>query len=48
LRRPVEKVLEEVRNDILSVEKAKDEYGVIIDPVTLEVGLEATHAIRGW
>jgi N-methylhydantoinase B len=46
-KRPIEKVREEVRNDILSVEKAKKDYGVVIDPVTFEVDMEATRAIRG-
>jgi len=47
LKRPIERVLEEVRNSVLSVEKAKEEYGVVISPVTLEVDMEATRGIRG-
>ncbi|NIS59519.1 MAG: hydantoinase B/oxoprolinase family protein, partial [Proteobacteria bacterium] len=35
--RPVEKVLEDVVNELVSVEKAKQDYGVVIDPETLEV-----------
>jgi N-methylhydantoinase B len=46
-KRPIEKVLEEVRNEVLSVEKAKEEYGVVIEPMTLEVDMEATRTIRG-
>lgn len=46
-KRPVELVREEVRNEIISVEKAKENYGVVIDPVTLEIDMEATRAIRG-
>ncbi len=46
-KRPIEKVREEVRNGIISVEKARDDYGVVIHPETFEVDLEATLAIRG-
>ncbi|MBW2122372.1 MAG: hydantoinase B/oxoprolinase family protein [Deltaproteobacteria bacterium] len=44
--RPVEKVQEEVRNDIISPEKAREDYGVVIDPETFEVDMEATRKIR--
>ena len=46
-KRPIEKVREEVRNDIISVEKAREDYGVVIDPKTFAVDMEATRAIRG-
>jgi N-methylhydantoinase B len=46
-KRPIEIVREEVRNEIISAENAKEDYGVVIDPVTFEVDLEATRAIRG-
>jgi N-methylhydantoinase B len=46
-RRSVEKVREEVRNEIISVGSAKEDYGVVIDPVTCEPDLKATRAIRG-
>jgi N-methylhydantoinase B len=45
--RPAEVVREEVRNGIISVEKAKADYGVVIDPETFEVDKKATWAIRG-
>jgi N-methylhydantoinase B len=35
--RPVERVLEEVRNGVISVESARDDYGVEIDPETWAV-----------
>ncbi len=44
--RPVEKVLKDVRNDVVSVEKAREDYGVVIDPETLEVDREATEKLR--
>ena len=47
LRRPLEKVREDVINEYLSVEKAKEDYGVVIDPVTLEVDYKKTAEIRG-
>jgi len=46
-KRPIETVQEEVRNEIISVEKATEDYGVVIDPMTFEVDEEATRAIRG-
>jgi N-methylhydantoinase B len=45
--RPVEKVLEDVTNEVVSVESAREDYGVVIDPVTLTVDLEATVRRRG-
>ena len=45
--RPIEKVHEDVLNEFLSVQKVKEDYGVVIDPVTLEVDYEKTAQIRG-
>ncbi len=36
----------EVKNGILSLEKAREDYGVIIDPETYEVNLEETEILR--
>jgi N-methylhydantoinase B len=44
--RPAEKVLDEVINEIVSIEKAKDDYGVIIDPESLRIDYAATRKIR--
>lgn len=45
--RPVEKVLQEVRDEITSVEKARESYGVVVDPETLELDEDATNVLRG-
>ncbi len=45
--RPIEKVLEDVTNELVSIEKARDDYGVIIDPESLTVDFEATRQRRG-
>jgi N-methylhydantoinase B len=45
--RPEEKVLEEVRNEVISVEKARIDYGVLIDPSTMTIDKEATSKLRG-
>lgn len=44
--RAVESVREDVRNGLVSVENARDLYGVEIDPSTLEVDEEATRSLR--
>lgn len=46
LKRPVEKVVRDVRNGFVSAEKAKKDYGVVIDPVTLTVNREKTRRRR--
>ncbi|HEX2196733.1 MAG TPA: hydantoinase B/oxoprolinase family protein [Actinomycetota bacterium] len=46
LRRPPEKVLEDVRNGYVSVGEAKRSYGVIVDDQTLELDEEATAEYR--
>jgi N-methylhydantoinase B len=45
--RPVEKVLEEVRNEVISLERAETDYGVVIDRSTMTVDMEATFRLRG-
>lgn len=44
--RPVEKVLKDVKNGVVSVAKAREDYGVVIDPVSLEVDEKATAELR--
>lgn len=39
-------VAQEVKNGILSLEKAREDYGVIIDPETYEVNLKETEILR--
>lgn len=46
-KRPMEKVLKDVRNGVVSVEKAREDYGVVIDPFTFEINKEETRKIRG-
>jgi len=46
-KRPAKKVAEEVKNGIISIKKAKEDYGVVIDPKTFEVDLKETQKIRG-
>jgi len=41
-KRPLEKVLKDVHNGFVSIEKAKEDYGVVIDPRTLAVDEEET------
>ncbi len=45
--RPVEVVAAEVRNGIVSVEAAREIYGVALDPETSEVDEEETRTLRG-
>ena len=42
-----EKVLEEVRNGIISVEKSKNDYGIAIDPDTFKINYKITNKLRG-
>ena len=44
--RPVERVLDDVRNGVVSTESAQQDYGVVIDPVMLEVDYKATNSLR--
>jgi len=46
-QRPLEKVLKDVRNGFVSIEKAKGEYGVVIDPLTFQVDQAETRRLRG-
>jgi N-methylhydantoinase B len=46
LERPVDLVQKEARNGIISVESAKEDYGVVIDPTTFVVDVKATKALR--
>jgi N-methylhydantoinase B len=46
-RRDVERVLADVVDGLVSVEHARDDYGVVIDPSTLRVDEAATGALRG-
>jgi N-methylhydantoinase B len=47
-QRPVEKVVRDVRNNLVSLEGAREDYGVIIKSIeTLEVDEAATRALRG-
>jgi N-methylhydantoinase B len=45
--RLAEKIAEEVADGVISVESARQDYGVIIDPQTLALDVEATMAERG-
>ena len=45
-RRPAEKVLDDVVNGLVSVEKAKQEYGVVIDPKGPKIDRKATEELR--
>lgn len=46
MQRPAELVAAEVRDDITTITKARDVYGVVIDPGTLEIDEAATAARR--
>ena len=45
-RRPVAKVQQDVRDGLVSVDHARTEYGVVIDPRTLEVDAARTRSLR--
>ena len=45
--RPAKKVCEEVRDGIISIEAARSEYGVVLDPETLLIDESATAQLRG-
>jgi len=47
LKRPFEKVLKDVRNGFVSIENAKEDYGVVIDPLIFQVNEEETRKLRG-
>ena len=46
LQRPIAQVSIEVRNGILSVHRAQADYGVVLDPETLEVDVTETEKLR--
>ena len=46
-KRPARKVAEEVRDGIISLEQAREAYGVILDEKTLELDEEETAKVRG-
>jgi len=46
-RRPVDKVLDDVVNGLVSADKAREDYGVVIDPESLKLDEKATKALRG-
>jgi len=45
--RPIEKVLDDVLDGLVSVEKARIDYGVVVDPTTLILDVPATEKLRG-
>ena len=46
LERDVEAVVEDVRDELVSIGKAREEYGVVINPESLEADLEKTRILR--
>jgi N-methylhydantoinase B len=46
-QRPLEKVLEDVKNELVTIKSAREDYGVVINPDTLSVDQEATEKLRG-
>jgi N-methylhydantoinase B len=46
-QRPAELVAKEVRNGVLSIQKAREDYGVVIDPEKYAVDPAATERLRG-
>ena len=45
--RPAEQVIGEVRNGTLSLQKAQEEYGIVLDPMTMELKQTETEKLRG-
>lgn len=45
--RPADKVLEDVKNELVSLTSAREDYGVVIDEKTLTIDQEATAKLRG-
>jgi N-methylhydantoinase B/oxoprolinase/acetone carboxylase alpha subunit len=46
LRRDPQKVLADVLDGVVSVERAREEYAVVIDPADRKIDDEATHCLR--
>ncbi len=44
--RHAQKVAEEVKNGIISIEQARESYGVVVDPMSFTVDTEATQKMR--
>ena len=44
--RDTDRVLADVRNGFVSIEKARRDYGVVIDPITLALDVAATDHLR--
>jgi N-methylhydantoinase B len=44
--RDIDRAQQDVKNELVSIRGAKEEYGVVIDSVTLEVDIEATEKLR--
>src|SRR5262249_20087743 len=45
-QRPAEDVAEDVRQGYVSVEAARDRYGVVVDPIPFSVDMAATEKLR--
>jgi len=45
-QRPAEQVAKEVRNGVLSARRAQEDYGVVLDPETLDVDIAGTQKLR--
>jgi N-methylhydantoinase B len=45
--RPAEQVIREVRNGTLSLQKAEEEYGVVLDPMKMGLKQAETEQLRG-
>ncbi len=45
--RPLEKVQDDVRNGIVSLEKSKSDYSIAIDPDTFKIDYKKTNKLRG-
>ena len=47
LERPVDKVWQDVKDEFITIEIAKNDYGVILNPDNLEVDVPGTKMLRG-
>lgn len=46
-KRAIDEVVADVRDGVVSAEKAREDYGVVVDPRTFAVDTAATHQLRG-
>jgi N-methylhydantoinase B len=46
-QRPAQRVVKEVKNGTLSLKGAKEDYGIVIDPTTLDMNRSETERLRG-